>query len=242
MSEGNPIDYRTSSRDYLFRAKSFFNVAGPPEHLFYAAYELRCGIEARLKEYLDVQKEIPKKLKNGWRIAHLGRGVKKYIPDSEHILRFYVKAESTNSSAVLLYTPVSKLLQAYGGQLGELLHYVSGKEAKSESWWNNAKTLIGETYVELFKANIGVLLGPPLVKNDGQDMEVRLRFGDEVASKQYLDRFCREGAIHTKASFHHSIAEIDLSDISYSLLSSDFVDMADYLGQDRGRLRRVWDR
>lgn len=197
----NPIDYRTSSRDYLFRARSFFNVAGPAEHIFYAAYELRCGIEVRFKEYLSVQQDIPKKLKKGWRIAHLARGVKEYVPDSEHIMRLYVKAEATNSSAVLLYTPVSKHLQSYGGQLGELLHYIPYKEHKNEGWWEIAKKLVGETYVELFKANIGVLLGPFLVKNDGEGLEVRLQFGDEKVSREYMDHVLQRRSCSYKCKF-----------------------------------------
>jgi hypothetical protein len=45
-------DYGISSRDYLARARGEL-VSGRPERLFYAAFELRAGIEQRLHEYLE---------------------------------------------------------------------------------------------------------------------------------------------------------------------------------------------
>ena len=43
-------EYGFKSRDYLKRAKARLN-EDKGESLFYAALELRCGIEARLHEY-----------------------------------------------------------------------------------------------------------------------------------------------------------------------------------------------
>jgi hypothetical protein len=63
--------YRSDSRSYLARALGFLK-KGRAEDLFYAAFELRCGIEARLQEYLEVQGHLSKKQKQGWRIADLG--------------------------------------------------------------------------------------------------------------------------------------------------------------------------
>jgi hypothetical protein len=67
------MEYRTSSRDYLLRAQERLR-DGTREALFYAAFELRCGIEARMRQYLEVCDHISKKKKEGWKIADLGRG------------------------------------------------------------------------------------------------------------------------------------------------------------------------
>ena len=45
--------YKITSRDYLSRARICLD-EGSNRFLFYAAFELRCGIEARMREYLEV--------------------------------------------------------------------------------------------------------------------------------------------------------------------------------------------
>jgi len=68
--------YHTSSYDYLERARERF-AEGSHQALFYAALELRCGIEQRIREYSSVQKQISKRLQKGWRITHLGKDLNK---------------------------------------------------------------------------------------------------------------------------------------------------------------------
>jgi len=46
------ISYGFASDNYLQRARMQLD-GKTCEGLFYAAYELRCGIEARMREYLD---------------------------------------------------------------------------------------------------------------------------------------------------------------------------------------------
>ena len=61
-----------SSRDYAARARARLDEDSHAS-LFYAAFELRCGIEARLQEYLHAQRDVSKKAKKGWRPAVLGQ-------------------------------------------------------------------------------------------------------------------------------------------------------------------------
>jgi hypothetical protein len=51
------MGYGIHSRSYLKRARQRLD-EGYPESLFYAAFELRCGVESRMKEYLDAQDHI----------------------------------------------------------------------------------------------------------------------------------------------------------------------------------------
>ena len=68
------MSYRVSSKDYLSRAKNLRS-EDDIASLFYAAFEIRCGIEARMSEYLHAQKHISDKKKKGWKIAQLARNI-----------------------------------------------------------------------------------------------------------------------------------------------------------------------
>jgi len=68
--------YHTSSYDYLERARERF-AEGSHQASFYAALELCCGIEQRIREYSSVQKQIFERLQKGWRITRLGRDLNK---------------------------------------------------------------------------------------------------------------------------------------------------------------------
>jgi len=66
--------YGFASDAYLQRARSQLD-SGTCEGLFYAAYELRCGIEARMREYLDGHDHISKGQKEEWKLGKLNKAV-----------------------------------------------------------------------------------------------------------------------------------------------------------------------
>ena len=45
------------------------------QYLFYAAFEIRCGIEARMQEYLDVQEHVSKGVKKEWNLTKLSNSI-----------------------------------------------------------------------------------------------------------------------------------------------------------------------
>ncbi len=55
-------DYLVNSRNYLLRARKRLDEKTPAS-LFYAAFELRCGVESRMQEYLDAQDHISQRRK-----------------------------------------------------------------------------------------------------------------------------------------------------------------------------------
>ena len=61
------MGYGVHSESYLERARKRLD-EGTLEGLFYAALELRCGVEARLHQYLEAYKRIALKKKRKWRI------------------------------------------------------------------------------------------------------------------------------------------------------------------------------
>ena len=72
MSNGHLEEYGLHAREYLARARACLAEKSAPS-LFWAAFELRCGIEARLQQYVEAQRENTAKIKQGWRIAKLAR-------------------------------------------------------------------------------------------------------------------------------------------------------------------------
>ena len=81
--------YHISSYDYLERARERL-AEGSHQALFYAALELRCGIEQRMREYLKAQKQISKKLQKGWRITHLGKNLNKVFKGRNKVVEFTI--------------------------------------------------------------------------------------------------------------------------------------------------------
>jgi hypothetical protein len=81
--------YHTSSYDYLERARERF-AEGSHQALFYAALELCCGIEQRIQEYLNAQKQISNKLQKGWRITHLGKNLNKVFKERNKVIEFTI--------------------------------------------------------------------------------------------------------------------------------------------------------
>ncbi|NOZ11253.1 MAG: hypothetical protein GXP09_09480 [Gammaproteobacteria bacterium] len=168
--------YRISSRDYLRRAGECL-AEGSSKFLFYAAFELRCGIEARMNEYLEVWEHISKKKKKGWRIAEMGRNVEKAFKTGNKIVRWAVHDKSTNELIVCLYyTPVTSALKKSGEKLGNYLHSMKRYKVHTDQFWLRFRNDLESAYEKLAIANTGTLLGPPLMKSGtGQvDMKVEL--------------------------------------------------------------------
>ncbi len=162
------MDYKVSSRDYLARARKMLD-KGSLESLFYASFELRCGVEARMQEYLEAQKNVSKKKKSGWKIAKLAKSLEKAFKSGDKIIEIKIVSDEDNFQTTIYYTPVSSKLNKLVEKLGEYRHCMKQYKAAGDEWWNRCRKILEETYLELEKANEGILLGPPMVnKKTGQ--------------------------------------------------------------------------
>lgn len=141
--------------------------------LLYAALELRCGVEARMKEYLDPLDHIPKSQKKEWAIPKLGLSIKNTFRTGDKIMLFTVRSPKQNAECTLMYTPVSSRLQDIACRLGDYLHLPKANIVKDSSWWKNLRELIHEGYGELLLANSGELIGLPLLHKHTGKMNVR---------------------------------------------------------------------
>jgi len=85
----DPINYEIDSRSYLKRAEERIE-DGSLHGLFYAAFELRCGIESRMQQYLDVQEHISKQKKKGWKIAKLAKNIENVFRTGDQITKITI--------------------------------------------------------------------------------------------------------------------------------------------------------
>jgi hypothetical protein len=153
--------YLTTSRAYLTRAMECLRSARN-EDLFYAAFELRCGVEARLQEYLEASQLTKKRIKQGWSIPQLtkaGANAFLHLPNIQRI-------EVTNDRErqfVFYYTPVSESLRKEAAHLGNYMHALQ-KNPNAEGWFAKFKRELETVAADLLVATTGTLLGPVLMK------------------------------------------------------------------------------
>lgn len=179
MSQDNPFFvYQATSYGFLERAlahlERFDDEVDTPS-LFYAALELRLGIEARLWEYLrPALKELGKEPTSVGEYAatKLLRRLVDLNPDAQNQTTFRVTDEQSGNSTVMEYTPVSRELASLHGRLGEILHF--NFFIRNERWYLRRalesrgqrslldyRELLGRTVTELQKATAGTLLNNP---------------------------------------------------------------------------------
>jgi hypothetical protein len=160
--------YATDSRSYLARALGLLK-EDRTDGLFYAALELRCGIEARLQEYLDVQQHLSKKRKEGWRIAELGAKAARVFRTGDKVARFRFFEEKTKTLvAELYYTPVTHSARKASEKLGNYLHAAKKYHPPDDAWWQTFRQVLHEAALGLLLATKGTLLGLPLISPSRQ--------------------------------------------------------------------------
>lgn len=134
--------YRVDAHSYLERARERLSEERL-ESLFYAALELRCGIESRLQEYLEAQKHIAECRRSGWRIPKLGKNIERAFQLGDKIARVTILDSSTKEEITsLIYTPVTAELQKNGQGLGNLLHALKSPRPSDDPWWKETREVL----------------------------------------------------------------------------------------------------
>lgn len=133
------------------------------EGLFYAAFELRCGIEARIKEYIEGHSHIPTKRKKEWRLSNLNKTILKYFGDTDRVTQVVIHLPKPPlEKVVYYYTPVTPELIGIGQKLGDLLHVQAQNHSPEDEFWKTTKDMLENAYKLLEISNKGTLMGPPL--------------------------------------------------------------------------------
>jgi len=160
------VSYGVSSKDYLRRARRCLNTR-TLQGLFYAAFELRCGIEARIHEYLDAQETVSKRKKRGWKIAKLARNLEAAFASGEHVIELTIITDNQRDGTAFYFTPVTANLRRMAERLGDYMHAMQ-RVPPSEEWWSAMRDYLEEVFEQLYQANAGTLLAPPIVNAKGE--------------------------------------------------------------------------
>jgi hypothetical protein len=196
--------YRIGARDYLERARVQLD-KGTPEALFYTAFELRCGIEQRMRDYLEAWAHVSEKKKRGWKIPDLGRSIDQTFKIGDKIARFTISTRDKKKVyGVFYYTPVSEDLKAMAGRLGNYLHAPLDYRDLNDEWWADSWLFLETVHAELKRACSGTLLGAPLLSPGGKQihmpmeadkkaLNVKALIGDKVSMLvEYLEEYPTE--------------------------------------------------
>lgn len=181
MTEILPLfSYKAFSRAYLARALGLleaFDSRRDVTSLFYAALELRLGIEARLTEYIEAELRSHRRSDENVLDYVATRLLKKLLalnPDAGQRVTVRITRDQgpPTPTRAFQFTPVTPLLAKMHGQLGELLHY---KFFEANPDWRiperlsdgqgrslvDCRDFLGEVADELRAAVTGTLLTHP---------------------------------------------------------------------------------
>lgn len=180
------MEYSISSKAYLRRARKQLD-ENTKEGLFYAAFELRCGIESRLLQYWEANKHIHQMRKAGWEIPKIARDLEKAFIRRDKITRIDVLDSAGTELRISLYfTPVTKDLEALGRKIGNLIHCPKLFRTSDDPWWGQTREFLEQVYAGLEKANKGTLLGVPVLerKTNRVHMEMETKPGENIEDLQ----------------------------------------------------------
>lgn len=121
------FNFSSTSYDFLHRAEEELGKFDNGQHgsIFYAALNLRFGIEARLYEYIRAayrQNNNDAEIKE-FVATKLLRKLIDIEPDWSNPCQIRFHVDGANNSGSLGFTPVTKKLAEMHGRLGEMLHY-----------------------------------------------------------------------------------------------------------------------
>ena len=175
------MPYRVSARAYAKRARHRLN-EGTRDALFYAAFELRAGIEARMQEYLYAQESVAQSKKDAWQIKKLGQYLEEAFAIGDRIVQVVLVDEDKRELIdVLYYTPVTSELQHNGQRIGELLHAMAHFRADDDPWWRDTRAFLEGVSAALNVACTGTLLAPLLRDPKTNRVRIKSEILDETA-------------------------------------------------------------
>ncbi|MHB8278974.1 MAG: hypothetical protein ACYDIA_15170 [Candidatus Humimicrobiaceae bacterium] len=193
--------YGISSRDYLKRAYERLN-GGKPESLFYAAFELRCGIESRMQAYLGAQEFVSKSKKEEWNIVKLGKNIEQTFKKGDKVIEIaIIDIETESVLDKFYYTPVASELRMMRGKLGDILHAMKEYKNEDDEWWDNTRRYLEDICQELIKANVGTLLGPPLIKKETGQINMNTEILEDNDPDLIISKYKLGGQILFKAQY-----------------------------------------
>jgi hypothetical protein len=136
------MDSPVSAVSYLARAKQLLKSADKAS-LMYAALELRCGVEARLKEHAAVAVGISKTQMGHYEIRKLSKTVQEAFGLGDRFLLVFLQLVDGRIGQ-FTYAPVTTQLQNIAARLGEYLHAVPHEKAVAVGFWTELQSMLTE--------------------------------------------------------------------------------------------------
>lgn len=136
------MDSPVSAISYLARAKELLR-SGDKACLFYAALELRCGVEARLKEHAAVAVGISKTQLGHYEIRKLSKTVLDAFGLGDTFLFIFLELVDGRVGQ-FSYAPVTTQLQTIAARLGDYLHAVPQDKIAADGFWEHLRSQLTE--------------------------------------------------------------------------------------------------
>lgn len=136
------MDSPVSAISYLGRAKELCQSQDRAE-LIYAALELRCGVEARLREHAAATTGISKSQATQWEIKKLAKTVDAAFGLGDSFLIICLRLDDGRETQ-FFYAPVCTRLQEIAKRCGDYLHAMRHERLSEPGFWEDLKALLGE--------------------------------------------------------------------------------------------------
>lgn len=179
------MEYGNSTEAYIERIGKL-RKAGTDAEILYAALELRCGIEARLRENVAQLKTASKAQRREYRASKLGKTLEGAFESGDKMMVLFVVCDELNVRVPLNYFPVSSRLQKIHDELGDFLHHPLWKEGEVEAWWGRLRQLVKEGYGGLQMAAAGELLAMPV--NAAGEWHLAVKLDDADPRRAILEK------------------------------------------------------
>jgi len=155
-------DFETDSYRFLKNAKEFL-ATNSTQGLFYAALNLRFGIEFRIRQYASSMQEYLSYKRNIRSTSSLYKSIESAFKINDRIIKLSIAvSHKENVICILYHTPITSKINKLKGVLGEYLHITEETNTKSTVWLNQFKNYLIETSTELENVLRGKLLAPPI--------------------------------------------------------------------------------
>lgn len=170
------MDTSVNAVSYLSRAK-LLQQSGEKATLIYAALELRCGIEARLKEHTSVAIGVSKTQTQEWEIKKLARTLNQAFGLGDSMLIVFLAMED-GRNCQFMCAPVNSQLQEIGKRCGGYLHAIKPERVSSAEFWRELKAMVMEGCGLLELACFSEILRPTI----DEGLHFQLLPGDQRVS------------------------------------------------------------
>ena len=199
--------YNIDSIAYLRRARRCLD-QNTREALFYAAFELRCGTESRVQQYLDARKDIARHKKQGWKIVGSSRELDRRIQLGDTIYEACL-SDDVGNSIFLYYTSISaRLRESAGARLHDLLHAMKSHYENDNRWWGDTRDFLEQIYSDLAITSRGTLLAPIMRSPDGRSCYMSACIQNDSPIKDKVHPFSQIGSNFTiNVRYHKSLPD-----------------------------------